>query len=527
MGIQGLSLSFPSTHAHTHTRDNDFPCGGGCCISSFLGSTHVQMWSQTLCRRWITRSPLCLRGTIRAGGEDQQALKASGNASPAHGAARASHLATEATRTGTVPSAPPEVVAPVPSSTLSAITQAVDQLREFTRRTQHTLRTQEETIRLMQQELLLLTRRVAQLESTADNLHGKLNEVHCAIGEVVLLQRNTDLLVQQMERRHLAGSACTQAETGSGKGESVAQSAAVPLSDTCGSLSASHNSGATLAAARNAATTMAPSALPTNAQLAEQVATLHARLDQITTNIFAADRLGVAIDRMAAHGVEKEKIAASILPADNPLSRASLLQRLQKRHALGTFTDAAGVTRLSSQVVRVHNVPLNMGAMEVRELCVQHVCKGNNADELVSCMVHRSTDSIPAAAVESSHARNPVEEGTDSPTDAALPQYLSRASASKPSSSSLASADAAALGTLPRGDNVAAIRPNTKTLEVVFTSAAAALRALQVLNGMHLRSTLHETPLPLVVEPVVSADVLAALKAWEDEAAAATPHLTK
>ncbi|CBZ25440.1 conserved hypothetical protein [Leishmania mexicana MHOM/GT/2001/U1103] len=379
----------------------------------------------------------------------------------------------------------------------------------------------------MQQELLLLTRRVAQLESTADGLHGKLNEVHRSIGEVVLGQRNTDMLVQQMERRHLAGPAGTHAATGSGTGEGVAQSTTAPLSDACASPSASHDGGASLAAATHAATTVAPGAFPSSAQLAEQVATLQARLDQLTTNIFAADRLGAIVDRMAASGIDTEKVVASVLPAETPSSRSSLLQQLQRRYALGTFTDAAGVTRLSSQVVRVHNVPLNMGAMEVRELCVQHVCKGKNADELVSCMVHRRANSIPAVAAVAGHACHPVPEVVDSPTDAAPPRYLSRKAASKPSSPSLASADAAALGDLPRGDTVAAIRPNTKTLEVVFTSAAAAVRALQVLNGMYLRPTLHETPLPLVVEPVVSADVLAALKAWEDEAATASQHLTK
>ncbi|TPP51715.1 hypothetical protein CGC21_4070 [Leishmania donovani] len=451
------------------------------------------MWNKTACRRWLARSPLRLRGTASAGGEDKRTSNACGSASPGRGAVSASHLATEGTRTSVAPSAPPAVASAAPSSTLSTLTHAVDQLREFTRRTQHTLRTQEETIRLMQQELLLLTRRVAQLESTADSLHGKLNEVHRSIGEVVLGQRNTDLLVQQMERRHLAGPAGTEAAT----------------------------------AAAHAATTVAPAALPSSAQLAEQVSILQARLDQLTTNIFAADRLGAVVDRMAASGIDKEKVAASVLPSESPSSRASLLQRLQRRYALGTFTDAAGVTRLSSQVVRVHNVPLNMGAMEVRELCVQHVCTGKNADELVSCMVHRSTDSIPAVAAVAGHARHPVQEGVDSPTDAAAPRYLSRKATSKTSSSSLASADAAALGDLPRGDTVAAIRPNTKTLEVVFTSAAAAVRALQVLNGMYLRPTLHETPLPLVVEPVVSADVLAALKAWEDEAAAASQHFTK
>ncbi|KAI5687254.1 hypothetical protein MNV84_02406 [Leishmania braziliensis] len=378
----------------------------------------------------------------------------------------------------------------------------------------------------MQQELLLLTRRVAQLGSTADGLHGQLNEVHRAMGEVMLGQRNTDLLVQQMERRQLAGSADTQAATGSGRGTGAAHSAAVPLSNTCVSPSASYDDGTSLGAVSHATTTVTPATPPSNAQLAEQVATLQARLDQLITNIFAADRLGAVVDRMAASGIDTEKATASILPAEKPLSRANLLQQLQRRYALGTFIDAAGVTRLSSQVVRVHNVPLNMGAMEVRELCIQHVCKGNNANELVSCMVHRCSDSIPAAAA-AGHTHGTVQEGANSPTATASLQYLSRKMHSKFSSAPPASAEAAMLGDLPRGDTVATIHPNTKTLEVVFTSAAAAVRALQVLNGMHLRPTLHETPLPLVVEPVVSADVLAVLKAWEDEVAAATPHVTE
>ncbi|KAG5482191.1 hypothetical protein CUR178_06050 [Leishmania enriettii] len=485
------------------------------------------MWRITVRRLWLASTPLCLRGTSRTGEEDKRAPNACDSASAARGAARASRPTSEGTRTWAATSAPPAADAPESSSALSALTHAVDQLRELTRRTQHTLCAQEEANRLMQQELLLLTRRVAQMESTADRLQGKLTEVHRAIGEAVLSQRNTDLLVQQMERRQLAESAGRQVGAGSRRKGGDAPSPAAPLSDACVSPSASVNGSASPTPAPHADTKVALATSSPSAALAEQVATLEARLDQLTANIFAADRLGAVVDRMAVSGVDTENIAASVLSAGNQLSRASLLQHLQRRCALSTFIDAAGVTRLSSHVVRVHNVPLNMGAMEVRELCVQHVCKGKNASELVSCMVHRSSGSIPVAATTAAdYARRPVQEGAHSPTVASPPQYLSAETTSKFSTASTASADVAAMGDLPRGDTVAAIRPNTKTLEVVFTSASTAVRALKVLNGMQLRPTLHETPLPLVVEPVVSADVLAALKAWEDEAAAATQHVT-
>ncbi|KAG5508544.1 hypothetical protein GH5_06794 [Leishmania sp. Ghana 2012 LV757] len=488
------------------------------------------MWRITVCRLWLASTSLCLRGTSRTGEEDKRDPNACDSASPARGAARASRPASEGTRTWAAASASPAVDAPESSSALSALTHAVDQLRELTRRTQHTLCAQEEATRLMQQELLLLTRRVAQMESTADRLQGKLTEVHRAIGEAVLSQRNTDLLVQQMERRQLADSAGRQVDAGSRRKGEDAPSLAVSLSDACVSPSTSVNGSASPTPAPHAATKIAPATPSPSAALAEQVATLEARLDQLTANIFAADRLGAVVDRMAVSGVDTENVAASVLSAGNQLSRASLLQHLQRRCALSTFIDAAGVTRLSSHVVRVHNVPLNMGAMEVRELCVQHVCKGKNANELVSCMVHRSSGSIPAAATVAAaaagHARRPVQEGAHSPKVASTPQYLSAETTSKFSTASTASADVAAMGDLPRGDTVAAIRPNTKTLEVVFTSASTAVRALKVLNGMQLRPTLHETPLPLVVEPVVSADVLAALKAWEDEAGATTQHVT-
>ncbi|KAG5508214.1 hypothetical protein JKF63_05470 [Porcisia hertigi] len=481
------------------------------------------MWKKTLCRLWLTRSPLCLRGTPHAVGEDKRKGNSHGSAPRTGGAANVSSPAVEPTPTVAASSASPALASSPPSSTLLTVTHAVDQLRELTRRTQHTLRTQEETMQLLQQELSLLARRLAHLESTADGLHGKLNEVHRAMGEVVLGQRNTDLLVQQMERRQLGECSDKVATSGSGEGETAALSTVFPYSDRCAPSFSSGDGGASHVDVSPTTTTVAPVTSPSNAQLAEQVSTLQARLDQLTTNLFAADRCGTVVGHMAASGIDTEKVAASLLPAENPLSRASLLQQLQRRYALSIFTDAAGVTRLSSQVVRVHNVPLNMGAMEVRELCVQHVCKGNNAHELVSCMVHRSSDSIPAAATADGQTSQPVHEGAGPPNAATPSRYLSRELASKCASQLPASTADAALGALPRGDTVATIRPNTKTLEVVFTSTAAAVRALQVLNGMHLRPTIHDTPLPLVVEPVISADVLAALKAWEDEATTSTP----
>ncbi|KAG5481542.1 hypothetical protein LSCM1_05561 [Leishmania martiniquensis] len=486
------------------------------------------MWRITVRRLSLARTPLCLRGTSRPTGEHERILNACDSASVAREAASASLPASEGTRTSAAPSASPATDSPGPSSALSALTRAVDQLRELTRRTQHTLCAQEETVRLIQQELLLLTRRVAQIESTADSLQGKLNEVHRTIGEVVLGQRNTDLLVQQMERRQLADSSGGQVATGSGKEEEDAPSLPEPRFDARAPPSASCNGGVSPMPAPQTVTTVAPATSPSSAQLAQQVATLEARLDQLAINIFAADRLSAVVDRMAASGVDMESVEGSVLSPGNPLSRASLLQHLQRRCALSTFIDAAGVTRLSSHVVRVHNVPLNMGAMEVRELCVQHVCKGKDANELVSCMVRRSSGNMPAAAAATAaagHERRPLRQGAPSPA-AAPTRYLSKEATSKLSWAPLASADVTEMGNLPRGDAVAVIHPNTKTVEVVFTSTSTAVRALKVLNGMQLRPTARERPLPLVVEPVVSADILAALKAWEDEAAAATQNVT-
>ncbi|KAK7197406.1 RNA-binding protein [Novymonas esmeraldas] len=422
------------------------------------------MWSRTARQLWLQRSPLVLRKAADGAAVGTQRTPAAAAASS------------------------------TPSPTLETLSHAVDQLREHTRRSQHTLQAQEDVVRHLQQELLLTTRRLAQLEATADGLRETLTEVHRAMGEVMLGQRNTDLLVQQMERRQLSD--------GSGVALGTAMDAG----------------GERQAAAADGAAT----ATPGNAAVAEQMAVLHARLDQLTTHIFAADRLGAVVDGMAASGIETSGVAASVLAGGATSNRLQLLQQLQRRHALGTFTDAAGVTRLASQVIRVHNVPLNMGAMEVRQLCVRHVCTNGDATELVSCMIHRSSAGVPTAAAAAGEAAGHTQ-GTAAPSryrsreaEAKLATRSSSASGALPVPPPPTFTGPAPPPVLPRGSAVAPIHPNTKTFEVVFASAAVAVRALHALNGLRLRPTVQDTPLSLAAEPVVSADVLAALKEWED-----------
>lgn len=466
-----------------------------------------RMWRRSGCRLELARTALRLSVPPRTGEATARPPKTAATSATAPATSPSKQTQPAAARThapGTAHEAAP--------SDYAALTHAVEQLRDMSRRTQQTVRVQDESLRQLQQELHVLVRRVNQAEAATDQLRAKLSEVHRAVGEVMLNQRNTDLLVQQVERRQVSHSPAP-ASTGEGP--------------SCGGHKSDAAVASSPASVAPTAAAVASAEAPTNAHLASQVQALQARLDQLTTDLFAADRVRVVAERMTSAGVPVDVLAAAasatsttISAASPPTapvpSRAALLQQLQRRHALGVFVDPAGVTRLASQVVHVHNVPLNFGAGDVRQLCIQHVCADHDAAELISCMVHRRTaaDRAPSAATVG---------GAPQQAPRAQPEQLHPApSSSPPHVEQTAAAAAARVGSLPRGDAVAAMRHDTKTFEVVFASTAAAVRALRALNGLQLRPSFQERPLPLIAEPVVSADVVAALKAWEDEAARAS-----
>lgn len=418
--------------------------------------------------------------------------------------------------------------ASVPSP-LASLMSTVEQLKEATRRTQHTLHQQEDALQLLQQKLALMERQVGQLESTAEGLRGKLNEVHSVVGEIVMGQRNTDLLLQQIERQQMQANATTSGPAGKKKeGEGVRKvkgkhdDAAVPVSGVSGSMT-SQPGGEASAEPSTPATSCAA-----DSSLKQKVAMLEARVDQLTLELFSADWL-VSAGKLAtspASPSAAEKLAIVLASPNKSAQRIALIQALQRRHAVRLFTDAAGVTRVTSQCVVVHNIPLNMGATELREICVHHVCDDDSSG-LVSCMVWRT----PGTEAQASTAK--AAESSTSSSAGASPvfpskqqqqqqqQHTSRQQTTVEDVSQTKVSNAGA-GALPRSDAVAAIRPHTKSFEVVFATTALAVRALTVLNGLLLKPTYYAAPLPLAVEPVVSAEVLAALRELQtaDEATA-------
>lgn len=396
----------------------------------------------------------------------------------------------------------------------------VEQLKEAARRTQHTLRSHEESTLLLQQKFVLMERTLGQLESTAEGLRGKLTEVHRVVGEMVMQQRNTDLLIQQMERQHQqlltqqpAYPAPPPPSPPAAQGEKAkeAEVAAkvedVHVVDTA---------------------VFASPELPA-ATLAGKVAELEARIHQLTLELFGADRLSCAIanargDARSSSHATAGALAAALTSSDATETRRALMWELQQRHAVSIFTDTAGVTRVASQCVRLHNIPLNLGAAAVREVCVQHVCGGKSAG-LVSCMVWRSPDGVfgnaPTVTTTTTSSTGEKQRGTGasvyhSKQQQQQQQQDTRLSEKKGVEEGAARA-AAAVGSLPQGGAVAAIQPNTKTFEVVFATSTLAVQALTVLNGLQLRPTMHAEPTPLVAEPVVSAEVVAAMRALYNE----------
>jgi hypothetical protein len=498
------------------------------------------MWRRTAFFFIAARSPLILRDT----GPPSPHRSPRGSSSARHGTSNSSSNAVvdrtpQATETAASPSSSS-------SATLSTQVSTVEQLKEMARRTQHTLRSQDDALQLLQQKLTLMERRVGLLENTAEDLRGKLSEVHRVVGEVVMRQRNTDLLIQQLERQQLSMANSSDEGDAAKKGRkedsntdgNAEEHAASPVT-TSSSAPSRTQAGAPCTTPVSSSTSSA------DATLSHQVSLLEARLDQLTVELFSADRIDAVSNRSNTRASSPTSscsssaataLATILTSANTPAKRAALIRALQRQHAIAVFTDATGVTRVTSQCVRVHNVPLNMGAAEVREMCVQHVCKGD-CNGLVSCMVRRafgeddlsghrttSTAASPSQKAQSAGGQ-PVFTSELQQRNA---QHKAGGGAVAHGTPSDSAADAngggsgngddvtpASVSALPCGDVVAAIQPNTKSFEVVFASSALAVRALTVLNRVQLRPTPHAVAIPLAVEPVVSADVLTSLHAME------------
>ncbi|KPI86600.1 hypothetical protein ABL78_4329 [Leptomonas seymouri] len=507
-------------------------------------ATFVRLLVRTPSHLWKAGCPTVrnVHSASSSSGSRAQQTQASTTAAPAPSRAslRPSHSSQKNEATGAAVTAGAEVAASVgplspssapssspPPTPFSSLVKTVEQLKEVTRRTQHTLRSQEDALQLLQQKFGLMERQMGQLESAAEGLHRKLNEVHRVVGEIIMGQRNTDLLIQQMEREQLTRRNSTMgAATQARQGDSSTHSEGVDT--TASTTSATSTSGSSPASSTNT-----QSSIPSDPSLSHQVAMLEARVNQLTLELFGADRLNASsgLNDPQASQLAVENMATVLSSPDASAKRVALMRALHCKHLVSAFTDAAGVTRVTSQCVRVHNIPLNMGAAEVRELCVHHVCEGDSSG-FVSCTVRRTPDAMRCSAsssalkaasapsTEGSAGASPVYASQQKPKAAPLLNAkggpLSRTSGAFPVAKVAAATNPDAL---PRGDAVAAIQPNTKSFEVVFASSALAVRALKVLNGLQLRPTMHTASILLAVEPVASADVLSALR--EVEAAGA------
>lgn len=373
-----------------------------------------------------------------------------------------------------------------PSDSVENCLNSIQYLQERHRGLQNTIQIHEETIAMLRSRCAAFDQRIGHCEETVAQLQAKLSETQRMVGSVVLDQRNTTVLVQQMERRLTAPPPQPPPTI-----EEQASRVESPVGVSREAIAA----------------------------LTGQVAELQTRLNEITTNIFCSDRIMTfckdsGIPLAAAEEAVKQVSCPPALGShgggkrggtESPReAKRGLHQLIHDRHVV-PFTDASGATRWCTQQVVIHNVPLNMSAGEIHEICTQHVCEGRRQD-IISCVVRRSPSSAPMRA-----STAPKET-----SDVATPRYRSTIarSSSEPSRSPSTSTATSGSG-CSHADAQPSIEPHTKSCEVVFTSATLALQAFRVLGRVFLRTSTssHGTPVQLIVEPIVSAEVLAALSA--------------
>ncbi|CCW63930.1 unnamed protein product [Phytomonas sp. EM1] len=420
----------------------------------------------------------------------------------------------------------------------------------------------EEITRRLQQRQGMIESHLADLEAASNQMRGEMVEVQRVLGDVVLKQQNIDFLVKQTERVVLRVQSQVEEAT-----SRTAPPSTAPKDAAMGAV----RSDLTTASITPKATAMSEEEIMNKLQkmvddafsawqashprpscgppassdgpspvepcepswqapakhleahvsdgesplqsIKSRMENFELRLQEIQAEISLQHVENAAIQNL--HTINSQyhsRIVQTRHPSDSNvvgseaeanLVNAELASILRSAGVL-PFRDPSGLLRIASQRVLVYDIPPNVGAAEVRELCAIAV---GDARGVISCIVRRLATPVAPPSTARVEA-NPAKEPTEAVDGSSAPRKTKEATRYR-SQQPRAPSTVKSNDTVSPGGEVPALR---RAFEVTFASAQLAACAIKKLNRTTLRLSAKQSPQIITVEPVVSADILAAVK---------------
>ncbi|PWV16441.1 putative RNA-binding protein [Trypanosoma cruzi] len=390
-----------------------------------------------------------------------------------------------------------------------------DQLAKISEKVAHdndVIRQQATAFAMLQRQQVVLERRVVAVEEETVQMQQKIAETTRVASDVVLQHRNVEALVRQMEKlvlSHASSPKNTKSSSGIASQAEEAKSNALGVSTNPKLMTTPSYTSPSFPSSASSMGNSAVAGMGAQiSALSTRLEALQARIEQLTLENLVLNNVQLhaqklqkdqqqqqslveeAVSRVAAAAEEEcgggSGTGSGTVPTGH--STKSLATLLRNTGAF-PFKDSTGATRVSSQKVLVRGVPVNFGASEVRDL---FSCVGS----VVSCVVRRmpvapvATKARPHVSRYRSQQKQQEEkeacegETTDGPTSGGSAANFTTSTAEE----------------------------NERVFEVTYQKVEEAVRAiLQLdeyqLHGKHILS----------VEPVVSADIVAAMQHLERE----------
>ncbi|KAH9599311.1 hypothetical protein LSM04_004932 [Trypanosoma melophagium] len=415
-----------------------------------------------------------------------------------------------------------------------------DQLGKIGERVSHSdtvLQQQVNDFSLMYRQQAVMERRIVALEEEAARTQQKIAETTRLASDVVLQHRNVEALVHQMEKMvlkyaaaSLAGNAsiapaATNDEACKGVDNNKQQ---VKEGRTRNTIDNTTNTNTTNTISIDAAPVPVMASTPCTdmhtSLIAAQVSALSTRLEALQARVEQLTMEKIVLDRVLPHAQQEEKVEVAVArvstrvttttkeekevnvipggcseeentsPSLSPKALATLLRNT----GAFPFKDNTGVTRISSQKVLIRGIPVNFGASEVRDLV-------SRVGNVITCVVRRiptvstsskSTVSTPVGSKTSRYRSQQQEENGNDCKDE------SDHAESRTSSSDVAGSSTTA--------TVQEEEEEERVFEITFQLVEQAVRAVLELDKRKIHGNY-----TISVEPVVSADILAALQRLE------------
>lgn len=315
------------------------------------------------------------------------------------------------------------------------VDRRLEKLQETLGTLSRTLQAQGQALALLQRQYVVLETRLAAVEGGQQGLQTQVVESRRMAGDVALRQSSMESIVRQLEERWSAphrdappppsrelraaggspGSPLPKewrSEVRALVADALAQPfTALPITVSTASSPASGNekhsaptadapprraapaTTATPGEARDSATAPSTEAVMAQLEVAKQRAdAVQARLDHYILQQIIAD----GVIQEAAHGNGRQPPGDTVAGEEGGGQRLSSIDesiaRLLKFSAVLPYRDSNGGVQLLSQVIRIGNVPPNVGAAEVRALCA--ACLG---PEAIRSVVVAATTRTPSA----------------------------------------------------------------------------------------------------------------------------------